>query len=127
MDTKLKTKLKHYGTGLALLVVLTFVSCTSNSEFVKVRSWAVSALHMSSTNSSQITDAQEKLDEAQAQIDENAAKIEQLENDLRKQNGELAAIKQQVPAKVHPPKSYPKPPADWKPMEPKKHHSWWPF
>jgi uncharacterized protein YcbK (DUF882 family) len=125
MDTKLKKKLKHYGTGIALLVVLTYCSLTSNSEFSKVRDWAKTALHTSNSNSSQLNDAQQ-------QIDDNAAKIATLEADLKKEDAELAKVKKKadvVTAKLTPPKSYPKPPADFVPMNqkppaPVKKH-WW--
>lgn len=125
MDTKIKRTIKHVLSGIALLSVLAFVSFTSNAEFIKIRDRAKDAAELADVNTAQIAAQSEK--------------IAKLEADLKVQQDALVVLKdrqkiqqaQVRPKKVTPPKSYPKPPADFVPLDQqqpkKKKKGWWPF
>lgn len=113
MDTKFK-RVSAYARGIGLLLVVVIVSFASGAEFDRVKAWATNAFIISQGNS--------------AQIEASEARIATLENELEKQNNELALLKQKQSAieakmepkptsKAKPPKAYPKPPADFVPLD----------
>lgn len=114
---KIRSRLRHYVTGIVLLALLTFASCTSGSEFNKVKAWAISAFYTSKENTDQLNQTQQQIDAAQAQIDRTASKVGALESKIRTQEAVIAQLKKE-PQKAKPPKSYPKPSS--KKEEPKK-------
>ncbi len=129
MDTKTKRTIKHILSGIALLIVLSFAIFASNSEYAKVRARAYAASQAAENNA--------------AQIDRQSEKIAKLEADLKTQQNALVVLKQKQaeqpqiqyakPAKkASPPKTYPKPPADFVPLDQqqkpkKKKKGWWIF
>lgn len=142
MDAKLKFKIKLFfrdliptmkeffkrsAKGICLLMLLVLLIVNSKNEFIQVRNWALGAFYQSEYNTQQLGTQGDK-------IQSTEDRIARLEAALNATRADLDALKQQQaendvvkkPKKPVPPKSYPKPPADYvfKGDQPKPKKNW---